>query len=56
VDAVAGDDLGGGLPVEEQGGEDKAGLGHARTSASVRCRRCLARPVADVLRDPSPMS
>jgi hypothetical protein len=56
VDAVAGGDLGGGLAVDEQGGEDQAGLGHARTSASVRCRRCLARPVADLLRDPSPIS
>jgi hypothetical protein len=49
VDAVAGGDLGGGLAVDEQGGEDQARLGHARTSASVRCRWCLARPVADVL-------
>ena len=55
VDAVAGGDLGGGLPVEEQGGEDEAGLGHAGLQHRCAVAR-VCRPVADVLRDPSPMS
>ncbi len=57
VHAVSGGDLGGGLVVDEEGGDDQAGFRHGRASSPARvspmtcdrCRLCLETSVADVL-------
>ena len=60
VHAVAGGDLGGGLVVDEQGGDDQAGfrhgLRHGRASAHEAVADDLRHRVAYVLRHLSPMS